>query len=436
MSVNVTNKKTIKSPSSSILLKKAKQPTSTVTNTATNGTTKKNRSSSFSNSLQAAGLFLVASVSKRRSKTEATTTLNQFSAIDASSSTSLPIPATSHISSNACLNQKSGTPRISRLRPSISARPFSQFFFPVKEESTSIDEVMAAEPKKPGKNNLKNNLKKVSSPLESQTPQTQLESHHQQKHTHQQQLQLQQQKKQQQINKRKCKRHSLALDLADRRLKTSSRSSSSSSSTTLTDVMGLSSSSNISSRSSSLKTIGNQRPDLIAVADTNTEEDDPTRPMGKTLITDKRYTFHTNTKENRLSGVVNVARARTVLGLDSPKSRETRAIHVWRENVSQLLLPSTEDQIDSDGALEMYKILSSPALIVCTNFELTDVNRFLTCIFFFKPEDTLERQRFVRPLSPKRLAMAKFILNELTETERSYNQLLKLIRNVSLFYQD
>jgi hypothetical protein len=51
---------------------------------------------------------------------------------------------------------------------------------------------------------------------------------------------------------------------------------------------------------------------------------------------------------------------------------------------------------------------------------------------YLKPEDPLERQRFVRPLSPKNLAMTKFILNELAETERSYNQLLKLIQDVSI----
>jgi hypothetical protein len=52
-------------------------------------------------------------------------------------------------------------------------------------------------------------------------------------------------------------------------------------------------------------------------------------------------------------------------------------------------------------------------------------------MFYSKPEDPLERQRFVRPLSPKSLAMTKYILNELSDTERTYNQLLKLIQNVS-----
>jgi hypothetical protein len=351
MSVDVTpnNKKNIKS--TSILLKKAKKATGTV-----NETTKK-RSPSFSNRIQAAGLSLVASISRRRSKPEATTRLNQTIAIDSSSSTSLPNPptTTSNISTNSFLNSRPVTPRLLKLRPSVSARPFSQFFFPVKEESNIvIDESMEEE--QPENVNLKQNkdtfLESPSSLGPAQHQHLQHQQHQQQQQQQQQHHQQQQVQQQQQTNQRKHNRHSLALDFVDRQQKISSRSSSSSSSTTFTDIV-LSSSSNSSSRSSSLKTVRNQQQlDLIAVAD------DEEYDTFQCKISDSR----TNAKEKRLSSV---ARARTVLGFDSLKVKETRAIHVWRETVSQLLIPCAEGQSDSDEASEIYKIMAHPALVVC-----------------------------------------------------------------------
>jgi hypothetical protein len=251
-----------------------------------------------------------------------------------------------------------------RLTPSKSTRPFSQFFFPVKEESTIVIDDDEEEEEQSGNVNLKQKKdKRQFSFLEAQTPASQLQPNQQQ----QQQAQQQAQPKQQQTNQLKFKRHSLALDFADRQQKTSSRSSSSSS-TTLTDVMAFSSCSNSSSRSSSLKTIRNQiQSDIIAVADENTtEEYDTFQCNDKTMISDladKKYASRTNTKEKRLSGV---ARARTVLGFDSLKSRETRAIGVWQKNVSQLVTSSSSiDDDDDDDTMEIYKIMAHPALIVC-----------------------------------------------------------------------
>ncbi|KAG2230981.1 hypothetical protein INT48_002760 [Thamnidium elegans] len=140
-----------------------------------------------------------------------------------------------------------------------------------------------------------------------------------------------------------------------------------------------------SSRSSSLKTIKNQAllEDNVMIA---TNSDIVGVDMKK--------------QNNRLSGV---ARARTVLRLDSNKTREIKAIHVWKDTVSQL---SLTDNYEAEQ--DLYHILSHPALL---------------------PDHPLERQRFVRHSTPKDVAMMKFILNELIETETSYNQLLQLIKN-------
>ncbi|GAA5811688.1 hypothetical protein MFLAVUS_005129 [Mucor flavus] len=224
---------------------------------------------------------LVASVSKRRKDSSL---LNKYA-----STTSLPTEPL-----------KPPT----RLRPSISARPFSQFFFPIKEEPAN--------------------------------------------------------EAGQQTKKKINKRHSVAVDLVD-------------------DMASAS-----SSRSSSLKTIRN--PVLL--------EDNVVIATSSDIVVD------TKKQNNRLSGV---ARARTVLRLDSNKTREIKAIHVWKDTVSQL---SLTDNYEAEQ--DLYHILSHPALL---------------------PDHPLERQRFVRHSTPKDAAMMKFILNELTETETSYNQLLQLIKN-------
>lgn len=180
---------------------------------------------------------LVASVSKRRKDSSL---LNKYA-----STTSLPTEPL-----------KPPT----RLRPSISARPFSQFFFPIKEEPAN--------------------------------------------------------EAGQQTKKKINKRHSVAVDLVD-------------------DMASAS-----SSRSSSLKTIRN--PVLL--------EDNVVIATSSDIVVD------TKKQNNRLSGV---ARARTVLRLDSNKTREIKAIHVWKDTVSQL---SLTDNYEAEQ--DLYHILSHPALLV------------------------------------------------------------------------
>ncbi|CAO0801880.1 unnamed protein product [Mucor circinelloides] len=331
----------------SILLKKATAAASK--NDSTNDTkTKKNRSSSFSK-LQT----LVASVSRRRTKQKGT--------LESKSNVSLPQPQSSPMPQLPPPNLK--------LKPSLSARPFSQFFFPsVKEEE---DE----EPSNiPTRATIARQIS-FSPPSPRQ--------------------------KQQQTKNRQLSRHSIAIDITDRQQQQTEESGSSSS----------------SSRSSSLKTIR-------LLDDFIIKEEDEVEEEGQLINTVQSDIALSSTsikrdycisrsisqnKEKRLSGVVNVARARTVLGLDSLKSKETRAIHVWKNTITQLLSanPDQDCMLDNDKR-ELYKIMAHPALI---------------------PEDPLERQRFVRQSSPKDLAMVKFILNELIETEKSYNQLLVLIQD-------
>ncbi|KAG2206293.1 hypothetical protein INT47_007307, partial [Mucor saturninus] len=257
------------------------------------------------------GLSLVASVSKRK--------------------TSSKDPSFNKYASTTSLPNHNNKPPPARLKPSVSARPFSQFFFPVKEEMILVEQ-QTTRPE-----NRRPTLTK---------------------------------------NKNNNNRHSVSLELID-------------------------DSSNYStSRSSSLKTI--KTPfvsDNVVIATANSSSDIITSTSASCIPADiMTMTFPTSNNNKRLSGV---ARARTVLRLDSNKSREIRAIHVWKEAIAQL--STTDDEQD-----ELYTILSHPALI---------------------PEQPLERQRFVRQSSPKDLTMMRFILNELIATEKSYNGLLLLIKD-------
>ncbi|KAL7311600.1 hypothetical protein PS15m_009339 [Mucor circinelloides] len=331
----------------SILLKKATAAASK--NDSTNDTkTKKNRSSSFSK-LQT----LVASVSRRRTKQKGT--------LESKSNVSLPQPQPSPMPQLPPPNLK--------LKPSLSARPFSQFFFPsVKEEE---DEEPSNTPTRAT----------IARQISFSPPSPR--------------------QKQQQTKNRQLSRHSIAIDITDRQQQQTEESGSSSS----------------SSRSSSLKTIRLLDDFTIKEEDEVEEEEQLISTVQSDIALSstsikRDYCISrsiSQNKEKRLSGVVNVARARTVLGLDSLKSKETRAIHVWKNTITQLLSanPDQDCMLDNDKR-ELYKIMAHPALI---------------------PEDPLERQRFVRQSSPKDLAMVKFILNELIETEKSYNQLLVLIQD-------
>lgn len=229
------------------------------------------KKTSFSK-LQSVGLSLVASVSKRKANDN--TLLNKYA-----STTSLP----------------STVKPPTRLKPSISARPFSQFFFPIKEEEESTNKI-----------NLIN---------EQQTTGPE--------------------------KKKINKRHSVSVDLIDD-----------------------STSNYSSSRSSSLKTIKTQLVLDNVIIETNSDiqciQSDITFPT-------------TNNNNKRLSGV---ARARTVLGLDSNKSREIRAIHVWKEAIAQL--STTDDEQD-----ELYNILSHPALIVTIIITINYYKSLIICFFRF-----------------------------------------------------
>ena len=174
---------------------------------------------------------------------------------------------------------------------------------------------------------------------------------------------------QQQTKQRQFKRLSLGLDF-DRQQGRSHSCASSEKGTC----------SNSSSRSSSLKTIRNSYLDnrLLEEEENNiclqTNEtglqSDITFACSTTSSQSSTKEHYWSTplynKEKRLSSV---ARARTVLGFDSLRSRESRAIGVWRNTVSQLLSEpnsdtSTETIEENSHYQELYRIITHPALIV------------------------------------------------------------------------
>ncbi|CAO3650589.1 unnamed protein product [Mucor hiemalis] len=380
---------------SSILLKKVRH-TNNVKDSNNNNNievqVKKSQSTSSFSRLQSVGLSLVASVTKKRNVNNKDVNNKTRTATRTSSTTPATTTAINnkkrfdklnkHVSSNSLPSIKELQPPKSlskpapppaRLKPSISARPFSQFFFPIRDEETTTSSF-----DKKGMGHLTN---------ERELPPQQTQPN-KQKQQQQQKLRARQQ-----LNN--SKRHSIAIDLADDSTPNS----------------------NTSSRSSSLKTVKNYSiVDNVVIATNDTVGIQSEITFATSTTVKKRNLSRSPSQQqqqqvNRLSGV---ARARTVLGLDSLRSKEMRAIHLWKDTVSQLSLDESmygesniigeEDEDDNDGLIE---ILSHPALI---------------------PEQSLERQRFVRRSSPKELTMMKFILNELVDTEKSYNQLLSLIR--------
>lgn len=403
--------------SSSILLKKVRHTNNVKDNNNIEVQVKKSQSTSSFSRLQSVGLSLVASVTKKRnngSNKDINNSSNKNRTATRTSTKTTSITATTtktasantsttqnkkrfdklnkHVSSNSLpsieeleLPKPSPTPAPppTRLKPSISARPFSQFFFPTRDE-----EVISNNFDKKGMGHLINERE----PLPQQT----------QPDKQKQQQQQQKLRARQQINS--SKRHSIAIDFAA----AAAADDSSPNSTT-------------SSRSSSLKTVKNcSIVDNVVIATNDTAVGLQSEITFATTVK-KRNLSRTPSQQqqqqvNRLSGV---ARARTVLGLDSLRSREMRAINLWKDTVSQLSLDESmmygesniigeeDEEDDNDGNDGLIEILSHPALI---------------------PEQSLERQRFVRRSSPKELAMMKFILNELVDTEKSYNQLLSLIR--------
>jgi hypothetical protein len=324
MSIDVCNNR------NSILLKKA----TAAKNDSTKDTkaAKKSRSSSFSK-LQT----LVASVSKRRTKQQ------QKDSLECNSNVPSPTPQPSPMLAVKAVEVTSAAqipPSNLKLKPSLSARPFSQFFFPsVKEEEDeeTTDTTTGAATRAT-----------IARQISFSPPSS---------------LQQKQQKQQQQTKNRQFNRHSIAIDYIDRQQQQTEESTSS----------------NSSSRSSSLKTI--RLLDDLMIKEEDEEEEIINTVQSEITLSSasfkKNYCLSrsiSQNKEKRLSGVVNVARARTVLGLDSLKSKETRAIHVWKNTITQLLStnPDRDYMLDNDKR-DLYKIITHPALIVS----------FLFFLFFF-----------------------------------------------------
>lgn len=360
---------------SSILLKKVRHTNNVKNNSNIEVQVKKSQSTSSFSRLQSVGLSLVTSVTKKRSigsnkdvnnssdkNRTASRTSTKTTSITATTATT-PTAATTtrttqnekrfdklnkHVSSNSLPSieelelpkpSPTPTPPPTRLKPSISARPFSQFFFPTRDE-----EVISNNFDKKGMGHLINERE----PLPQQTqPDKQKQQQQQQKLRARQQIES-------------SKRHSIAIDFA-------AADDSSPNSTT-------------SSRSSSLKTVRNcSIVDNVVIATNDTTvgiQSEINFATGTTIK--KRNLSRTPSQQqqqqvNRLSGV---ARARTVLGLDSLRSREMRAISLWKDTVSQLSLDESmmygesniigeeDEEDDNDGNDGLIEILSHPALIV------------------------------------------------------------------------
>ncbi|KAG1467953.1 hypothetical protein G6F56_004119 [Rhizopus delemar] len=83
-------------------------------------------------------------------------------------------------------------------------------------------------------------------------------------------------------------------------------------------------------------------------------------------------------------------------------SKEIRPLSLWKDTITEVTQPCQCGSKDC-----MYQLLMDPTV--------------------FEERPALEKQRFRRKPLSKDEAMRKFLLNELIETEKSYNQLLNLI---------
>lgn len=372
---------------SSIFLKKIRPSTNSNSNNVVllkdidnNIQVKKSRSTSL-NKLQSVGLSLVASVTKKRSSNNnntATTTTNRKSTQQVInkkhvSTNSLPTVNVAPVTSTL-------PPPQMRLRPSISARPFSQFFFPIKEEKE--EDTTFEQPSIMYNKNRMGHLKNERGQLPPQQTQRNKQ---------------QQQQKHQKLRACKklntSKRHSIAVDF----------------NSSHEDTNNIISSSNTSSRSSSLKTVKSHSiidNVVIATNDTVEIQSEITFAAATTNTTAKKRNLsrsvsqlqqvqqqNSNSNNNRLSSV---ARARTVLRLDSVKSREMRAISVWKDTVSQLSLDGLhyddsnnssieEEELQEDN--ELYEILTHPALIVKYTKRKNIYGQLLFVCFYFSPSN-------------------------------------------------
>ncbi|ORE09249.1 hypothetical protein BCV72DRAFT_201955 [Rhizopus microsporus var. microsporus] len=92
---------------------------------------------------------------------------------------------------------------------------------------------------------------------------------------------------------------------------------------------------------------------------------------------------------------------------DGSKEDVRAAISIWKERVSELS--------------------------ACECGQSDCLSRFLLELNLAKDRPEMQKQRFSKSPSTKDTTMKKFILNELLETERSYNQLLHLIHSATQF---
>ncbi|EIE78335.1 hypothetical protein RO3G_03039 [Rhizopus delemar RA 99-880] len=97
----------------------------------------------------------------------------------------------------------------------------------------------------------------------------------------------------------------------------------------------------------------------------------------------------------------------THFGFDASKE-EIRAMSMWRDKVTEISQPCLCSQSDC-----LYQFILDPNL--------------------FQERPIMEQQRFSKKPLPKDTAMRKFILNELIETEKTYNQLLNLIHTAKIY---
>ncbi|KAI9282540.1 Dbl homology domain-containing protein [Sporodiniella umbellata] len=108
------------------------------------------------------------------------------------------------------------------------------------------------------------------------------------------------------------------------------------------------------------------------------------------------YSLRTPVKiQKRMSAIV----TRSEWG--APKE-EMRPMSIWRDTLTEMDKPCLCDDKDC-----VYEFFLDPNL--------------------FKERPILEKQRFVRKPSTREETMRKFVLNEIIDTEKSYNQLLTLI---------
>ncbi|CEI92275.1 hypothetical protein RMCBS344292_06541 [Rhizopus microsporus] len=99
-----------------------------------------------------------------------------------------------------------------------------------------------------------------------------------------------------------------------------------------------------------------------------------------------------------------------------------------RKRMSAIITSSDGSREDVRAAISIWKERVSE-LSACECGQSDCLSRFLLELNLAKDRPEMQKQRFSKSPSTKDTSMKKFILNELLETERSYNQLLHLIQS-------